>query len=84
MMYVHFCKPCNRIHILNGHKQECPRCSNTLFELKLSYLDYTDLNMEERRRFLEKLGDPKQLQEFSTVYRMYKYSKWYKQMMDQQ
>lgn len=83
MMYVHFCKPCSRIHILNGHKQRCPRCSGTLTELKLSYLDYTSLNIEERARFLEKLKNPEQLKEYATIYRMYKYSKWYKKMMEE-
>lgn len=83
MMYIHFCKPCNRVHILNGHKQQCPRCDSNLTELKLSYLDYTGLSIFERSKFLEKLGDPKQLAEFRTIYRMYKYSKWYKKMMDE-
>lgn len=82
MMYVHFCKPCNRIHILNGHKQNCPRCGSSLTELKLSYLDYTSLTIEERAKFLEKLKNPEHLEEYATIYRMYKYSKWYKKMME--
>ena len=32
MMYLHFCKNCSRIHMLNGHKMSCPKCSTPLKE----------------------------------------------------
>ena len=39
MMYIHYCKNCNRIYMLNGHKLICPRCTEPLAELRISYLD---------------------------------------------
>lgn len=80
MMYLHFCKNCNRIHILNGHKLSCPKCDNPLKELQMSYLDYIYLNDNERSLFIELCNNETSLKEISTTYRMYKYSKWYRNL----
>ena len=80
MMYLHFCKNCNRIHILNGHKLYCPKCNNPLKELQMSYLDYVILTNTERRLFIELCNNENSLKEISTTYRMYKYSKWYRNL----
>ena len=80
MMYLHFCKTCNRIHMLNGHKQNCPKCDMPLKELQMSYLDYICLTDTERNLFIELCNDETSLKEISTTYRMYKYSKWYRNL----
>ena len=80
MMYIHYCKNCNRIYMLNGHKLSCPRCTEPLAELRISYLDYIDLNLEQRASFLKSCADESQLCKLKTNYRMYKYSKWYKEL----
>ena len=36
MMYIHYCRHCKRIHMLNGHKKYCPACRGHLNELKIS------------------------------------------------
>ena len=54
MMYIHYCKYCRRIHILNGHKLYCPACSGKLSELDISYMKYVNLSREERRALREK------------------------------
>lgn len=84
MMYTHFCKECNRIYILNGHKQTCPKCQNSLTELRISYLDYVTLSSTERKMFLQECQEEASLKKISTTYRMYKYSKWYKNLHEQQ
>ena len=78
MMYLHFCKNCSRIHILNGHKMTCPGCSHNLIELQINYLDYIALNTTERELLIESCHDENYLNKISTTYRMYKYSKWYR------
>lgn len=80
MMYIHYCKSCNRIFILNGHKMICPRCVDPLVELRISYLDYVSLNLEEREILKEACADEEKLRKLKTRYRMYKYSKWYKDL----
>lgn len=80
MMYVHFCKRCKRIHMLNGHKMFCPRCSMKLTELQISYLEYVNLNPSERALLTEMCSSEATLKELSTTYRMYKYSKWYRDL----
>lgn len=80
MMYIHYCKRCHRIYMLNGHKLICPRCTDPIVELRISYLDYVDLNLEQRAAFLEACRDDNQLNKLKTNYRMYKYSKWYKKL----
>lgn len=61
----------------------CPRCEAPLVELQISYLDYTNLSKEERSAFATRLKDPDRLSRLSTTYRMYKYSKWYKDLLTQ-
>ena len=81
MMYMHYCRCCRRTHLLNGHKQFCPKCNEPLTELRISYMDYVNMDMEEREAFKERCADEQQLAELSTTYRMFKYSKWYKESL---
>ncbi len=83
MMYVHYCKRCHRVHILNGHKQFCPRCQSMITELKLSYMDYVSMDKLSRESFQDRCADEEQLKKLGTTYRMYKYSKWYKELQRQ-
>lgn len=69
--------------MLNGHKMSCPRCGTSLTELRISYLEYTNLSKEERTSFDSRLKDADNLENLSTTYRMYKYSKWYKELIAQ-
>ncbi len=80
MMYIHYCKRCHRIHMLNGHKRSCPNCNESITELKMPYMEYISLDRDKRSLFLERLADDAQLKDLSTTYRMYKYSKWYKEL----
>lgn len=80
MIYMHYCKCCNRVFMLNGHKMICPKCTEPLTELRISYLDYVKLNIEEREAFRDACADEEQLSKMKTNYRMYKYSKWYKEL----
>lgn len=79
MMYIHFCKNCLRLHILNGHKTICPACQNSLIELKFSYLTYVEMNDIERTHLLEQLKTEDGIKRFSTTYRMQKYNKNFKE-----
>ncbi len=83
MMYMHYCKRCHRVYMLNGHKQTCPKCHEGIAELKLSYMDYVSMNREERNHFCRICSNDMELQKLSTTYRMYKYSKWYKELQKQ-
>ena len=78
MMYVHFCQPCNRVFMLNGHNLTCPNCHDNLSELKMPYSNYVTMDMDERKAFKAKCEDEYQLNKISTTYRMHKYSKWYR------
>lgn len=69
--------------MLNGHKMSCPRCEAPLTELQISYLDFTNMSKEECAVFAARLKDPDRLAKVSTTYRMYKYSKWYKDLLTQ-
>ncbi len=80
MMYLHFCKKCNHIHILNGHKQTCPRCHLPLKELQMSYMEYIEMDRAQRQCFLATCNDETSLNKISTTYRMYKYCKWYRDL----
>lgn len=83
MMYMHYCKRCHRVHMLNGHKRSCPNCNESITELKIPYMEYISMNREKRELFLARLEDDVQLKSLSTTYRMYKYSKWYKELHSQ-
>ena len=55
MMYIHYCKTCLRLHILNGHKSLCPACQTLLTELKLPYLSYVEMDNNAREQLLTTL-----------------------------
>ena len=80
MMYLHFCKICNRIHILNGHKMTCPKCASSLTELQMPYTEYIVMNPSQRQNFLDLCNNETSLHKISTTYRMYKYCKWYRNL----
>ena len=80
MMYLHFCKKCNRIHMLNGHKQSCPKCLLPLTELQMPYMEYIQMDRQQRQAFLTMCNDETSLHKISTTYRMYKYCKWYRNL----
>ncbi len=82
-MYMHYCKRCHHVHMLNGHKPLCPNCNGSIKELKISYMDYVSMDRDSRELFLNRLEDDVELQHLSTTYRMYKYSKRYKEQLKQ-
>ncbi len=49
MMYIHYCKHCDRIHMLSGHKSDCPACDKQLVELPVSFLEYQSMNEAARQ-----------------------------------
>ncbi len=55
MMYIHYCQSCHRIHMLNGHKIICPTCEQALIELKITYMEYIEMDMYARNLLSEKL-----------------------------
>lgn len=77
MMYIHYCKYCRRIHILNGHKLYCPACSGKLSELNISYMKYVNLTREERHALKEKCADEKNLRELSVEYTRRNDTRWF-------
>lgn len=82
MMYIHYCRNCKRIFLLNGHKITCPKCKHSLYELKMPYMEYVTMNLQERSILLSSCSDEQTLQSLCTSYRMYKYSKWYKTFLE--
>ena len=82
-MYMHYCKCCHRVFMLNGHKMICPKCTDPLTELRISYLDYVSLDMWEREEFKKACASEEQLSKLKVTYRMYKYSKWYRELQAQ-
>ena len=56
MMYIHYCQKCNRIHILNGHRNLCPVCDLSLKELPITYMEYIELDKEARKSLLATLS----------------------------
>ena len=85
MIYVHFCKLCERIYLLNGHKMSCPKCNFPLTELQIPYQEYISMNTLQREALTKLCCNQEELHKISTTYRMYKYSKWYRnlQIIDQ-
>lgn len=73
MMYIHYCKGCERIHILNGHKQACPACESPLTELHVSYLEYISMTEVERQLLLNDCRDDARLSHLAITYRMSRY-----------
>lgn len=77
MMYIHYCKYCQRIHILNGHKNYCPGCSGHLSELKVSYIKYVNLDKEQRQALRTRCSDPAELAALTvSPKKTYDYAKW--------
>lgn len=74
-MYIHYCSNCQNIFILNGHKQECPRCSVAIKELKISFEDYSTMLPTDREIFRRKLTDPAFLNANITHYRFARHTK---------
>ncbi|MCM1266769.1 MAG: hypothetical protein NC302_02595 [Bacteroidales bacterium] len=52
-------------------------------ELKLSYMEYVSMDKPARETFQDRCADEEQLKKLGTTYRMYKYSKWYKELQRQ-
>lgn len=77
-MYIHFCKKCSRFHMLNGHKIICPACKEHLIEMRMPYMDYVNMSSKDREALAIECLDENTLKKLSTTYRMYKYSKWYR------
>ena len=80
MIYMHYCRSCQHIFMLNGHKMICPKCTAPLTELRISYLDYVNLTLRERKELCNSCADENQLRKMKATYRMYKYSKWYREL----
>lgn len=78
MLYIHYCKNCHYLHLLSGHKQQCPKCTLRLVELKITYSEYGLMSHAKRESLLEDCSSEDNLKKLSTTYRLYKYSKWYK------
>ncbi len=77
MMYIHYCRHCQRIHILNGHKTYCPRCKGHLTELRISYIKYVNLDRQERQTLREHCKNPGELLLLSAAYsRTQEYARW--------
>lgn len=77
MMYIHYCRHCQHIHILNGHKLYCPRCCGHLTELKTSYIKYVNMDRDARRALCDRCSDPKQLPLLTaSPKKTYDYAKW--------
>lgn len=81
MMYVHFCKNCSRFHLLNGHKLNCPACTGPLNEMRMPYIDYVNMTSSQREALAAECRNEERLKKLSTTYRMYKYSKWYRNQL---
>ncbi len=69
MMYMHYCAYCDRIHILNGHKALCPGCGQSLTELAVSFLEFSNMDADERARYQSRCHDKGQLLRLSAAYR---------------
>lgn len=79
MIYMHYCKKCDFLHMLSGHRTHCPGCSNELAELKITYLDYYGMKPEERESLAQRCRQPELLEEMTFHYKKHKFSKWYKE-----
>lgn len=61
--------------MLNGHKSVCPGCDRPLTELAISFLEFTNMDTNERNRYRERCRDEIQLQKLRAASRMPKGSK---------
>lgn len=79
MIYIHFCKKCEAVFMLNGHQLGCPRCDSSLFELKISFDDYINLLPAEREDLRSKLTNSDYLLKHKRHYRFAKHTMRYKE-----
>lgn len=68
MLYLHFCSPCERIHILSGHRTKCPACDSNITELSVTYEKYMQLSRIQRKSLLEQCADPSALNLICNIY----------------
>ena len=68
MLYLHFCQPCNRIHVLSGHRTQCPACSSFLYELSIPYHKYIYYDVPRRTRLLKKCSNAEFLKKHHVIY----------------
>ncbi len=68
MLYLHFCPPCDRIHILSGHHVKCPACDSTVTELSVTYEKYIKLSRKQRESLLEECAEPASLKAICKIY----------------
>lgn len=54
MMYIHYCKKCNTLRMLSGHKSDCPACEGPLHELSIPFEQYSRLTQSQRTDLLNK------------------------------
>lgn len=66
MLYLHFCQCCERIHILSGHRKQCPACDSLLTELSVPYEHYIHLNRDERMNLQHQCNNTQSLNELKT------------------
>jgi hypothetical protein len=67
--------------MLNGHKQNCPACKGPLNEMRMPYMDYVNMSASQRDALAAECSNDDSLKKLSTTYRMYKYSKWYRNQL---
>ncbi|MBE5894351.1 MAG: hypothetical protein E7285_01625 [Lachnospiraceae bacterium] len=79
MIYMHYCKKCDYLHMLSGHRTNCPGCNDTLTELKISYMDYYKMDLKEREALAANCRNEDFLKKSAYVYKKHKFSKWYKE-----
>ena len=84
MMYMHYCVDCGRMYMLNGHHIACPKCTGVVSELKIAFYDYVKMDIEEREVLKMSCANEHNLSTLRTSYRMHKYSKWYREMFDEE
>lgn len=56
MIYIHYCPHCNSAHMLNGHKKHCPCCGYHLYEMDLPFVQYTELDVENRGKIIQEFA----------------------------
>lgn len=79
MLYIHYCENCDYIHMLSGHRLQCPSCNKELLELQISYTEYMAMDAKKREEVQLQCKNPKEREKLSHPYRKHKFSKWYKE-----
>lgn len=51
-MTVLYCKTCNRIYYKRFRKFICDKCGNECRLLPISFVDFTNMNEEERKEYI--------------------------------